>query len=38
MALPERGPFPTVDIIIEIADDRIVLIERRWRVERWPLF
>lgn len=29
MPLPEKSPFPTVDVIIEI-DGRIVLVERRY--------
>jgi len=37
MALPERGPFPTVDIIIEMADGRICLIERRFPPLGWSL-
>ncbi len=37
MALPERGPFPTVDLVIEMADGRIVLIERRFPPLGWAL-
>ncbi len=37
MALPERGPFPTVDIIIEMEAGRICLIERRFPPLGWAL-
>lgn len=37
MGLPERGPRPTVDIIIEMADGRICLIERRFPPLGWAL-
>lgn len=32
-----RNPFPTVDIIIELGDDRIVLIERKNPPHGWAL-
>ncbi|NCP96062.1 MAG: NUDIX hydrolase [Deltaproteobacteria bacterium] len=37
MSLPSRGPYPTVDIIIEMADGRICLIERRFPPLGWAL-
>jgi 8-oxo-dGTP diphosphatase len=37
MALPERHPRPTVDIIIEMTDGRIVLIERRFPPPGWAI-
>jgi 8-oxo-dGTP diphosphatase len=37
MALPARHPRPTVDIIIEVADGRIVLIERRFPPPGWAI-
>jgi 8-oxo-dGTP diphosphatase len=37
MPLPERQPRPTVDIIIEMADGRIVLIERRYPPPGWAI-
>ena len=37
MTLPERAPRPTVDIIIEMDDSRIVLIERRFPPPGWAI-
>jgi len=37
MALPDRHPRPTVDIIIEMEDGRIVLIERRFPPPGWAI-
>jgi 8-oxo-dGTP diphosphatase len=37
MSLPDRHPRPTVDIIIEMADGRIVLIERRFPPPGWAI-
>lgn len=34
---PQRNPFPTVDTIIELSGDRIVLIERRNEPLGWAL-
>ena len=37
MAFPYRHPRPTVDIIIEMEDGRIVLIERRFPPPGWAI-
>jgi len=37
MPLPEHGPRPTIDIIIEMANGGIVLIERRFPPLGWAL-
>jgi len=37
MADAPRGPSPTVDVIIELPDRRIVLIERRFPPPGWAL-
>ncbi|MBN2498220.1 MAG: NUDIX hydrolase [Deltaproteobacteria bacterium] len=37
MTAPPRNPFPTVDIIIELGDDRIVLVERKNPPRGWAL-
>jgi len=37
MALPDRHPRPTVDIVIEVEDGRIVLIERRFPPLGWAI-
>ncbi|MGC4121460.1 MAG: NUDIX hydrolase [Myxococcales bacterium] len=35
--MPQPGPSPTVDAIIELPDDRIVLVRRRYEPNGWAL-